>query len=139
MNNLRFITELALIRAIPDLTIGDLKPSRLKGLFLKLQKNVDKDLAKTRGLTKDDLDAIWERVQEFGQATGWLEQKKHTGTLVSFCIEIIETSKFDFNPGILKTLNEIIEHFERGGDLKVQSCWAGAMAAEKWVGLFEKA
>ena len=138
MNNLRFITELALIRAIPDLTIGTLKPSKTLGLFKRLQKNVDKDLRLLPVPTESDKDRIWERVQEFGQVTGWLGQKKHTGTLVSFCIEIIETSALRFNPGILKTLNEIIEHFERGKDLKVQSCWAGAMAAEKWKGLFEK-
>ncbi len=134
----KHLAELALIRAIPDLTIGELKPSRIKGLFLRLQKYVDKDLQRLPCPSQKDLDGIWDIVETFGHQTGWLQQKKHTGTLISFCLGIVETSGFDFNAGIVKTLNDLINHFENGNDLKVQSCWAGSLAAEKWEDLFNE-
>jgi hypothetical protein len=104
----KHLAELALIRAIPDLTIGELKPSRVKGLFLRLQKHVDKDLQRLPRPSEKDLDDIWNIVETFGQQTGWLQQKKHTGTLISFCLGIVETSDFDFCPGVIKTLNDLI-------------------------------
>ena len=136
MSNLRHITELALIRAIHDLTIGDLKPSRKKSLFIKLQKEVDKDLAKLPKPSEDDIDKIWETVEVFGKKTGWLNQARHIGTLFSFCLEMIENSTFRFNPKISETINEIIEHLENGNDFKYQSCWAGSVAAKKWDDMF---
>ncbi len=135
---LRHITELALIRAIPDLTIGKLKPSRNKSLFLQLQKSVDKDLRKFPRQSKPGLDRIWNTVQEFGRQTGWLNETRHIGTLFSFCLEIIEKSNFKFNPKISEIINKIIEHLEAGNDFKYQSCWAGSLAYEKWEGLFKK-
>lgn len=137
MNNLRHLSELALIRAIPDLTMGTLKPSRKKALFIQLQKAVDKDLRKFPRVSESDLNKIWEIVQEFGRQTGWLNETRHVGTLFSFCLEIMENSEFKFNPGIRETILKIIEHLEAGNDFKYQSCWAGSLAYEKWEGLFK--
>ncbi len=134
--NLRHLTELALIRAIPDLTLGSLKPARKKALFLRLQDAVDKDLRLFPRASKQDLDRVWESVEKFGKMTGWLNHTRHVGTLLSFCLGIIEKSSFKFNEKIPKTINYIISHLEAGNDFKFQSCWAGSMAAEKWEGLF---
>jgi len=35
-------------------------------------------------------------------------------------------------------VNYRINHFENGNDLKVQSCWAGSLAAGKWEDLFNE-
>ena len=135
---LRHLSELALIRAIPDLTIGTLKPSRKKALFLQLQKAVDKDLRKFPPQSEANLDKVWRIVQEFGKQTGWLNQTRHIGTLFSFCLEIIEKSNFKFNPTISEIINKIISHLETGKDFKYSSCWAGSLAYEKWEGLFKE-
>ena len=135
-NNLKKLAELALIRAIPDLTIGKLKPSRTKGLFTKLQKYVDKDLIKIN-VTQDTINKLEVIINKFGDSTGWFKQTKHTGTLVSFCLGILERTSFDFHPGILRTLVEIIDHFENGNDFPDAASWAGDIAVEKWECLFD--
>jgi len=135
-NQLKTLTELALIRAIPDLTIGNLKHGRKKSLFRRLQKAVDIDIKKLPNPSKKELDMIWEKVEAFGKQTGWLHQQKHIGTLISFCLDVTEQSEFRFNRMIVQTLNDIIEYLEAGNDFKYQSCWAGSLAAEKWRELF---
>ena len=134
---LRHISELALIRAIPDLTIGDLKPSRKKGLFLRLQREVEKDLALLPIPSQYDLDSIWDNIELFGKKTGWLNETRHVGTLFSFCLEIIENSEFKFRPSITETINDIVSHLEDGKNFFMPSCWAGSSAYEKWESLFE--
>jgi len=137
-NQYRKLSELALIRSIPDMTIGTLKPSRKKGLFLRMQKAVDKDIRDLPKPSDDDLSKIWETIEEFGRQTGWLNQTRHIGTLFSFCLEIIERSEFEFNPDIVSIINDIINHLEDGKDFLYQSCWAGGLAAKKWEGLFDE-
>ncbi|NCC53852.1 MAG: hypothetical protein EOM20_21970 [Spartobacteria bacterium] len=124
--------ELALVRAIPDLTIGELKPSRLKGLYERLQREVDQDLARLPRPSQSEIYRIADRVNEFGRATGWLGQQRHVSTLLSFCAEMIENSRFNHNPKILETINDIIAHLESGKDLPAATFWAGSLAAEKW-------
>lgn len=124
--------ELALVRAVPDLVIGDMKPSRLKGLYGRLQREVDRDLARLPRPSQSEIRQIACRVNEFGKATGWLGQQRHVSTLLSFCAEMNENSRFDHNPRILETINDIIAHLESGKDLPAASCWAGSVAAEKW-------
>ncbi len=124
--------ELALVRAIPELTVGKLKHSRLNGLYTRLQKEVDKDLARLPRPTKSEIYRIADRVNGFGKDTGWLGQQRHVSTLLSFCAEMIESSRFPHNPRIIATINEIIAHLEQAGDLPAASCWAGSVAAEKW-------
>lgn len=126
------MTELALVRAIPDLTLGTLPPSRLKNLYARLQKEVDKDLAKISRPSQSEIYQIANRVNKFGKDTGWLGQERHVGTLLSFCAELIESSTFPHNPRILETINLIIEHLENAGDLKMVCCWAGSVAVDKW-------
>ena len=132
----RKTAELTLIRATYNFS-GPIKPSRKKGLFEKLQKFVDKDLEKLTRIPDAEVRKAEAAIREFGNQTGWLDNPKHVGTLLSFCACIIEESEFVFNPKILETINEIITHFEDRGDLKTQSCWAGSLAAEKWENLFK--
>lgn len=126
------LTELALVRAVPDLTLGTLPPSRLGGLYARLQKEVDKDLSRMPKVSQQEIREIGKRIEKFGLATGWLGEERHVGTLLSFCAEMIESSQYNHNPRILETINLIIEHLENAGDLKTVCCWAGSVAAEKW-------
>jgi hypothetical protein len=126
------LTELALIRAIPGMIKGNLKPSRTKNLYERLIKEVDKDLASLPRPTDSEIFEIGKRIEKFGQITGWLNNEKHIGTLLSFCADMLERSNYKHNPKILNILNELIEHLENAGDLKTVCCWAGGIAADKW-------
>lgn len=133
----RHTAELALIYSIPYLS-GNMKPCRTKGLFDALQKWAAHDLGNIPKLTNPELDRILARILTWGKETGWLNNKKHNATTLSFCADIIEKSEFDFHPRIIETINDLIAHFENGNDLKIQNCWTGSLAAEKWEKLFKE-
>jgi len=126
------LTELALVRAIPGMIKGELKPSRMLGLYKRLIKVVDKELARLPRPTDAEIVKIGKRIERFGEETGWLNNEKHIGTLLSFCADMLERSDYNHNPRILETINDVIEHLENGGDLKQICCWAGSVAADKW-------
>lgn len=130
------MAELALIRAIPDLIVGGLERGRLKSIMARLQKSVDLDLAKMRRPSKKDTDWIWEIVDTFRRQSGWGKRHHHPGTLVCFCLAIIDRSGRKFNPKILNLLNDISEYYDRAGDLHRPSMWAADLACKRWLALF---
>ena len=135
-NTLRHTAELALIYAVPMLSNANEK-SRLSGLQRTLQRIAWKELSKPPELTDDERDAIVEHITEWGKMTGWLDNKKHIGTMLSFIAGIIEGSQFKYNPRLLETINELIAHLEAGKDFKITSCWSGSLAADRWAEMFE--
>ena len=126
------LMELALVRAVPDQHVNGMKPCRLRGLYQRLVKEVDKDLVKQPRPSDSDIRQIAKKIERFGEETGWLNENRHVGTIFSFCADMLERSVFPHNPRILETVNLIVEHLENGGDLKTACCWAGTIAAEKW-------
>lgn len=138
MIEVKYVTELGLIRSIPDLITDELKPGRLKNLMYKLQAAVDLDLGKiANALTRSEWDRIESILNEFKMVARFGKQK-HVGTIVSFCLSIIEKSNHKFNDKIIETLNHICDYYERVGDLHVASMWSGDLACEKWESLFNK-
>ena len=136
-DTLRHTAELALIYAVPILSNAHEK-SRLANLQRTLQKIAAEELgSKIREITTGEMEQITDHITEWGKITGWLDSKKHTGTLLSFIAGMIESSKFKYNPMIMETINALIAHLEAGNNFKIQSCWAGWLAAEKWEGMFK--
>jgi hypothetical protein len=135
-SDLKHMAELALIRAIPDLIVGGLGRGRLKSLMSRLQKAVDLDLEKMRRPKKRDLDNIWEIVETFRKQSGWDKKGHHPGTLVCFCLALIDRSDRKFNPRILTLLNDISDYYDRAGDLHRPSLWAADLACKRWLALF---
>ena len=132
----RHTAELALIRAVPELTLGKLKPCRTRGLFNNLQKAVDKDLAYLPKLNQEGVDELESLIKGFLTDIGWMGKQKHTGTHLSFCAGIIENSQFKFNRRITESITNLVCHLEKGNDFKYNSCVSGENAAEKWNELF---
>ena len=132
----RKMAELTLIYAVPIISDAHEK-SRLAGLQRELQKLADDALGNISGMTHTERLIIADHIAEWGNQTGWLNNKKTIGTLLSFVAEMIEKSQFKYDQKIMKTVNKLISHLENGNEFKVQSCWAGSLAAERWEGLFE--
>jgi hypothetical protein len=129
------MAELTLIYAVPIISDAHEK-SRLAGLQRELQKLAGDCLGNISGMTHFERLVISDHIAEWGKITGWLNNKKTIGTLLSFVAELIEKSQFKYNPKIMKTVNELISHLEAGKEFKITSCWAGSLAAEKWEGMF---
>ena len=133
---LKHVTELALIRSIPDLMVGELKPGRLKNLMSTLQSAVDIDLGKLcRAINPSDIAKIQDILEQFKHVAKFGKQK-HVGTIVSFCLSLIERSDEDFDDKIVKMLNLIADYYERVDDLHVASMWSGDLASERWESIF---
>jgi len=136
--NLKHITELGLIRSIPDLMVGELETGRLKNLMARLQAAVDIELGKLAvTLSTRDAHKIKSILDEF-EIVAKFGKQKHVGTLVSFCLAFIEKSDRDFDDHIVEVLNLICDYYERVGDLHVASSWSGDLASERWDSIFNE-
>jgi hypothetical protein len=129
--------ELALVMAIPTFVIDDLKPSRQKGLFQKLEKVAHKETKKLFRIPPDQMREIQGKIYQFGQDSGWWGDVKHVGTMLSFAADMLERSEHDHNPKLIEIINELVGMFEFKKDLKPASCWGGAVAADKWDAVFK--
>lgn len=129
--------ELTLMYCIPILSDADAN-SRLSGLLRRLQDRVRLDLNKLDRFTDRDLHEITERIFKWGQATGWLNSKKSIGTLVSFCLNMIEVSPIRYDEKIHRILIDLAEHLEKGKLLYPLSCRAGQIATEKWEQVYKE-
>jgi len=119
------LAELALIRAIPDMSVVDLKNGRLKGLYTRLVKAVDKDLQSITKATRQDLTECRKLVFGFLKLTGWDGNTKHIFTLLSFCSLMLEESQFRYNPNIQNVINELFGFIEQREPVRPICCWAG--------------
>ena len=127
------ITELLLIRTLPDKLLPKIKNSRLKGLYTKLMREINKELSKQIKPPDPELRKIFRRINHFCLDTNWLDSAHHE-TFISFCAELIKNSPYDHNPKISAVLTEILTHFENIGELKTACCWKDSIAFEKWKG-----
>lgn len=125
-----------MIRAIPDLAIGQVRPGRLKGLYGRLTEAVDGDLFRLPRPTVLELLRIDKSVQEFAKTTGWQNKQRHIMTLVSFCLAMIEHSEFQYSQRITKNLSEIVEYFERERMQNINASgpeiWPGKSGRKYW-------
>jgi len=134
--NKRHFAELALLSAIYLINKDSLKNKDERSLYRDLDRTVKHNLGYLFNASKNDVQAAVDLVFEFGKQTGWLEQKKHPGTILSFCAAMIEQSPCTFSDSIMEALNKIVAYLEERNDLKPLCCWAGSLAAEQWEKLF---
>lgn len=136
----RQITELAFIRSIADKELDEnkIKNGRLKGLLIKLQKTVDKELAKLSIWPGPiDMKAIETKLDLLKYSIGPCDEELSITAMISFCLFFIEDAENEINPDIIDTLNKIIDYFEQNGRQSGDFCYGdGQIAAEKWAGLF---
>lgn len=136
--HIRLLAELGFIRAVHDMLVVDLKPSRLKGLLKRLQKQVDKEFLQSKiYVTDEDLSDVMEVIEEFNKLTKWGGKRRSIATIINFLTELSEKSK-NIPKGIQRTLVEIAIHLENGGKLPPATLWAGSLAMERWETICQK-
>lgn len=145
-SQIKVLTELALIRAIPDQELDPkwresrglkpLKPSRLKGLFESLITAVDMQLRTIPKPQMMDIDKTNSLIRQFGTISGW-EYRQHPVVVnISFCLGLFEESTTDFGPKIPALLNDIIDFFDRKKPIHIRYFRSDVFAAEQWETLF---
>jgi len=138
----RKLTELAFIRSIADKELDDnaIPNGRLRGLYLKLRKAVDKDIAIT-GLhpSKIDIHAIEKNLDKLKYAIGPRDEEFQAPAMSSFCLGLLEGpgDHSHVSDPVIEKLIDIIDYFERGGHQDLtRHCQDGQAAADTWEGLF---
>ena len=129
---MRKMAELAMIRAIPDLIIGDVKPGRLKRVLTDLTAEVDLALERLPQPTCSDMIAVEGKINEFGRLSRWEGKERNVNTMALFCQSMIEESDFEFSAKIVELLVDLVDYFERVGKTPDASYLAGGLAAKKW-------
>lgn len=132
----RKLTELSLIYGIPIITQAK-ENSRLAGLQRKLQKLVMPDLLTISDLDEEEATIVDTHIEDWLKKIGWWKNQTHVGSLISFCLDMIEHSPFRYNPMIEKTLCKIAEHLENGKELHQQSMIEGKNIAESWQKIYK--
>lgn len=139
----RHLAELAFIRSIADKELDEkkIKNGRLKGLFLKLQKTIDKEfIVLDLWPSPIDTKAIEIKIDKLRDIIGLREEEFSVVAMSSFCLGFIEHTANKINPFIVDALIDIIDYFERGGrslNNKEIDYRDGQSAADIWIGLFE--
>ena len=131
----RKLAELSLVYGVPIVTQAK-ENSRLAGLQRKLQKLVMPDLMALPHFEDKEVAYVDEQVESWLKEVGWWNTPKHVGSLISFCLDMIENSPFKYNPRIEETLQKIAEHLENGQELDDQTIQAGAEIADKWQKIY---
>lgn len=131
----RKLAELALIYGIPIIMQAK-ENSRLDGLQRKLQKLVIPDLMTLSKVDKKEAVFIDEHIENWLKSIGWWKNPTHIGALISFCLDMLENSPFQYNPKIIETLVSIAEHLERGNELHQQNVIAGREISESWQKIY---
>lgn len=108
-NQREHMTELALIRAIPDMILGRIPKGRISNIYKKLQKYVDKILCTFPQVSALDKMDIQERIFSFGRSADWERREVDITTLLSFVLDLIENSKFEYPGQVIAALNEAFE------------------------------
>ena len=134
MDDLKYCAELALVNSVPTMFKEGLKKGRLKSQFDKMSRITNKELRKFH-LNDDQFNWLAGKLDAFGEACGWHGKERHAATIVSFCISLVDRSD-KFPQGVMDAMNNVIDYYERAGNLPYQSCWAGDIAMKKWEGLF---
>jgi len=134
---LRKKAELSILHSVPTLSDA-VENSRLAGLQRRLQKIVHPIIQGIKGVSAEDMAEVIQKIHDWGIVTGWLQSKRHTSTVVSFCLRMIEESPVKHDPKILEILTALAAHLENSKEMRMLSCKAGDIAYEKWKKLFRE-
>ena len=127
MNLIKEISEMALIKALPDMLDKELKPGRLKNRMNKLAELADRRIPARISLS--DKDILADKIEQFGTATGWAGHQKNLYLYISFLLCLTE-DKTEFS-GILNDICNFLTKCPPACEP------AAVLALKKWEGLWE--
>jgi hypothetical protein len=136
--------ELGIMRSIPDFLEHDLKPGRLKRLFLEIGMIVDGELRKiyhtNTTFFEDNKEELAEVLEQFGKITVWGEDKNevHVSSVIAFCLAILEHTKSKYTPKLIELFVDVLDYYERVQDLDHKDLWEGEQFEKSWSSLYKK-
>lgn len=116
---IKFVTELGILKTIPDFLVEPLKPGRLRKAFMEIDYLIGVELRKIYqkdpNFFPDNKSAIAYYLHEFGKKANWIDNETHVASVVSFCLAFLETSEYKYSEKLFENLNKIVDYYERAG------------------------
>ncbi len=114
------LAELGIMRALPKMKTEEVTKGggRLLGRLMKLEKITTQEIRAIKDsqmLFLMHKPIVTELLGVFGQITGWLAPDVPLCASATFCLKIVESSKFEYSPKIAEILTDIIEYYAREG------------------------
>jgi len=103
------LMELGLIIAIPGLATTAIPKGRISNIYKRLTKHLHGIIKTFPQCTMLDKRIIEIRISEFAREVAWERKELDITILLSFVLELIETSNFKYPVKILDDLNDAFE------------------------------
>ena len=133
------ISELGIIKSIPNFLSEPLKPGRLYGLFVEVSFIADTELKK---VYKNDANFFYDNKEEISaylekfskiMNPGAKEKKDiHAASVVCFCLGFLKDTKTIYPDKLVTCLENILDYFERVGDKDYDDFLEGKSFWEEW-------
>ena len=131
--------ELGILRTIPSFLGVPLKPGRLRLRFLDIELIVDQELTKIRSQNEffftDNRKELLIQLEKFGgilNAFSMDSKSTHVGSIIAFCLAFLEHSTTVYSDRLYKSLREILDYYERNGNVVFSELWTGDKFHEEW-------
>lgn len=134
--------EMGILRTLENFLAEPLKPGRLKKRFLFIRMIVDAELAKLfkkdKNFYVDNKEEITTYLNLLSDAVHWEKNETHIGSVISFCLSFLERSETKYPSELYQYLNDIIDYYERAGNLIFKDMFNGAEFDEHWKKIKEQ-
>lgn len=130
--------ELGILRSMPDFLVDSLKPGKLKRLFMQVGLIVDGELHQiyrnNNDFFTDNKQELSVQLERFGSASEWGNNKDgiHISSVVSFCLAFLEVSESLYTSKLVELLTDILDYYERAGNLNYEDMWTGQKLNDRW-------
>lgn len=131
--------ELGIMRSMEDFLGEPLKPGRLKRRFMEVSIIVDGELrnlyTKDPNFYADNMQECAVYLEKFGRIMGINAEKKediHVASVVAFCLCFLEETKTRYTDKLYEYLQDILDYYERGDNVKYSDFWKGRNFYEEW-------
>jgi len=131
-------SELGILRSMESFLAEPLKPGRLKRLFMNVSLLVDSELASILKSNPDfflqNKPQLTEYLKTFDFILNITKNKEdiHIASIVAFCLSFIEDTPSKYSSKLLHNLKEILDYYERVGNLNYSDLWTGTKFYDEW-------
>lgn len=81
--------------------------------------------------------AIQQHIDFICSRTNWENKEKHIVTILTFCLEFVETSTFPYEEKMTKLLNDTVDYFDRVKEIDNKVYEEGLIGDNQWNSLIK--
>ena len=133
------LSELGILRSMPDFLETPLKPGRLRARFLELEFIVDQELRKENKKNpflftdnQKELTAYLEKFSKILNVNDLDKKDIHVASVACFCMSFLEKTKTKYPAKLYESLVDIVDYYEREDNVKYSDYMSGRDFYGEW-------